>query len=71
MSVIVSGGKKEGGEKNGKKKKFQKKKQKLKNGIELEHEQPDQDLGCSNVGITEPDNIREIISKDEATTGSR
>ena len=70
--VFVSGGKNEEGEKNGKKKKFQKKKPKLKNGIELENEQQDlEEGGCPNVGITEPDNIREIISKDEATTGSR
>ena len=51
------------GKKSGKKKKGQK----LKNGIELEQ---DQTTGCS-MGLTEPDNIREIISKDEATTGSR
>ena len=51
------------GKKSGKKKKGQKQ----KNGIELEQ---DQTTGCS-MGLTEPDNIREIISKDEATTGSR
>jgi hypothetical protein len=48
--------------------KRKKKKQKLKNGIELV---PEQDTGCSMDQVTEPDNIKEIISKDEATTGSR
>ena len=59
-------GGKTGNGKTGKKNK-KKKQQKLKNGIELEQ---DQTTGCS-MGVTEPENIREIISKDEATTGSR
>lgn len=41
-------------------------KQKLINGIELEQEN-----GISLDRVSEPENIKEIISKDEATTGSR
>ena len=64
-------GKREDVEKNGKKKKLNKKKQKLKNGIELDADAQSTGCGDAMPGCTEPENIREIISKDEATTGSR
>ena len=53
-------------DKKKKKKKKNSKQQKLTNGIELDPEN-----GMSLDQVTEPDNIKEIISKDEATTGSR
>jgi len=57
-------------DKKKKKRKDKKKnqKQKLINGIELEQ---DNGNGISLDRVTEPENIKEIISKDEATTGSR